>query len=158
MPRTPNKTKKHDFFKSFMDMREHFDDFFGDFYDKFLELPSDFRSAVQTDFIRTDVNLSETDDCYKINMELSGVDKEDIDIEYEDGVLHVSAEKKEESEEKDENFYKKECSYGNVYRSFSLPDGIKEDSIKADYKNGVLKVCAMKDGTRVRKKKKISVE
>lgn len=150
--------KDNDFLKSFSNIRESLDSFFSDFHDSFFELPKILEKKIAKDIIKTDANLSETDNCYKVTMELSGVDRDDIDIEYQDGLLTVKAEKKEEKEDKNEDFYRKECSYGTVERSFSLPNNVKEDTIKADYNNGVLKIKIEKNGNKPKKTKKINIE
>jgi len=122
-------------------------------------MPSIFKKEFDKDFKVPQINLSETKDKYKIIAEIPGVKQSDIEVEFCDGMLAISAKKGHEKEEKGENFYRQECSYGSFYKTISLPDDIKEDSMKADYKNGVLKIEISKNGKSSSKpKKKITVK
>lgn len=68
------------------------------------------------------------------------MEKKDFSIKIENGALHISAEKKEEKQEKKDNFFRKEFNYSSFHRSFALPENVKEEQIKANYENGILKV------------------
>lgn len=84
------------------------------------------------------VNIREEKDGYTIEFAAPGLKKEDFKIELKDGLLTVSSEKKEENEETDKNYTRKEFSYSAFSRSFRLPDHIAAEHIKATYKDGVL--------------------
>jgi HSP20 family protein len=75
-----------------------------------------------------------------VRADLPGVPKEDIQIEVENGVLTLSGERRQESEERREGFYRSERSYGSFYRAIPLPDDVNEDRIEATYDNGVLEL------------------
>lgn len=107
-------------------------DLFGDDLDSFLGLTDRERAFVP----RIDIKENKTN--YKIIAELPGMEKDDVKVEVNDHILTVAGEKKEEKEEKEDNYYWVERSYGSFHRSFSLPEDIKEDKIKAGFKNGVL--------------------
>ena len=85
-------------------------------------------------------NISETDKEYLIKAELPEVKKEDVKVELADGVITISGERKQEKESKDENVLRVESFYGTFSRSFSLPDNVDASAIKAECKDGVLRV------------------
>ncbi|HSE80860.1 MAG TPA: Hsp20/alpha crystallin family protein [Gaiellaceae bacterium] len=86
------------------------------------------------------VDVWETEDELVLSFDLPGIAEDDIAVELEDNVLTVSGERQRTSEHSSERFYRFERRYGTFSRSVTLPPGIKEDSIKADYKDGVLEV------------------
>jgi HSP20 family protein len=76
-----------------------------------------------------------------VRSELPGIDPErDVELTVEDGVLHIEARREERSESKDKNVYRSEFRYGSFSRNVALPAGVKEDDIKASYKDGILEV------------------
>lgn len=91
---------------------------------------------------RPRVDLAETDDAYQIHVDVPGMRKEDIDINFQNGQLTVSGERRAETSESDEkrNYMRVERSYGRFYRSFSLPNTVAIDQIEANYENGVLNI------------------
>lgn len=113
------------------------------------------------EFFRKDwipaVNISETDKSYEIEMAAPGLKKEDFHVKVENGILTISTEKKSEKESKDKNYTRKEFNYTSFFRSFTLPENVKEDSIKATYDNGVLKLNVVKTTVNVAKVKEIAV-
>jgi HSP20 family protein len=84
------------------------------------------------------VDISETEGEYQIKAEIPDVKKEDVKVTVEDGVLTIQGERKHEKEEKGKKFHRIERSYGSFVRTFSLPDVIEEEKVKADFKDGVL--------------------
>ena len=86
------------------------------------------------------VDLYEKDDHFVIKAELPGVDKKDISIDLKDRVLTLSGERSNENEVKEENFYRRERSYGKFQRSFTLPADVDADKIKAEFKDGLLMI------------------
>jgi HSP20 family protein len=75
-----------------------------------------------------------------LRADLPGIKPEDVKIELEDGVLTVSGEHREESEEKEERYVRRERRYGSFSRSMALPKGVSADDIDANCKDGVLEV------------------
>ena len=75
-----------------------------------------------------------------VRADLPGMKHEDIDVEIADGALILSGERKEESEEKKEDFYRTERSYGSFYRSIPVPETVKPENATAKFDNGVLEV------------------
>lgn len=90
------------------------------------------------------VNISENKTAYKLNVAAPGFKKEDFKLEVQNGYLVISAETKEETEDKDEKYTRQEYSYNSFSRSFSLPEQIKEEDIAAQYEDGLLKVTIPK--------------
>jgi HSP20 family protein len=104
---------------------------------------SALRSNFDCDFMPR-VDIIEDENNVHLNFELPGMEKDQIKVMVEDGVLTVSGERKHESEEKDKNFVRTERAYGAFSRSFTLPDNIDHEKISADYKNGLLNVTLAK--------------
>ncbi len=90
------------------------------------------------------VNVSETDDAYQIDAELAGVSKDDINLNYQNGIVTIRAERKEKKEEKKKNYSKMESFYGSFQRSLQLPNNADEKHISAKFADGVLKVAIPK--------------
>ncbi|MFH2135256.1 MAG: Hsp20/alpha crystallin family protein [Pseudomonadota bacterium] len=90
------------------------------------------------------VDISETDDAYLIKGEIPGVKKEDVKVSVQDGMLTIQGERKMEKEEKSKKFHRVECSYGNFVRSFRMPEDADENSVKAEFKDGILNVTLPK--------------
>ena len=86
------------------------------------------------------VDIYETGDGVVLKVELPGVNKDDVSVEVKDNVLTLKGERLLNPEIKDENYYRKERSFGKFNRSFSLQETIKPDLIKASFKNGVLTI------------------
>lgn len=81
---------------------------------------------------------------YKIKADLPGIKKDDVKISFSDGKLNISGERNQENETKDVKCHRIERTFGKYYRSFTLPKEIKEDKIKAEFKDGQLTVTIPK--------------
>lgn len=90
------------------------------------------------------VDISETEAEYQIKAEIPDVKKEDVKVTVEDGVLTIQGDRKHEKEEKGKKYHRIERSYGSFVRTFSLPDVIDEDKVKAEFKDGVLNLSLPK--------------
>ena len=91
------------------------------------------------------MNIKENDENFEIEVAAPGFNKEDFEIVYENGVIHISVEHKEETEEKEETFTKREFNYHSFKRSFTLPENVNEDEkIEATYNHGILKLVLAK--------------
>lgn len=91
-----------------------------------------------------DVDIKETETDITVKADLPGLKKEDIEVSVDNDMLVIKGERKFEKEEKDKNYVRVERSYGSFYRSFTIGVPVKEDEIKASYKNGVLEVLVPK--------------
>jgi HSP20 family protein len=103
-------------------------------------------------------DISETDKEYLIRAALPAVKKDDVKVTYENGVLTLSAERRQKEEQKDEKFHRVESYYGNFSRTFALPDVIEEDALKAESKDGVLTIHVPKAQSEVKKLTTIKVQ
>jgi HSP20 family protein len=103
------------------------------------------------------VNISEDDKKFEIEFAVPGMRKGDFKINVENGVLNVSAERREEKEEKKKNYTRQEYRYNSFSRSFTLPENAKDDDIKANYEDGVLKLNIAKKAMSVSKVKQIEI-
>ena len=116
-----------------------------DYFDQMEKsLFGDFGKAYAS--IKTDI--MDEGDHFLLKCELPGLKKEDINIEIDNDVLTVSAEYKEENEEKKENYLRRERRYGSFSRSFDISD-ISSDQISAAYENGILKLQLPKKAPQV---------
>ena len=84
------------------------------------------------------VDIYETDNDIVLKAELPGVDPKDVEVRVEDNTLYLKGERKHEKEVKEQNYHRVERSYGSFARSFSLPNSINADKVKAEYKDGLL--------------------
>jgi len=85
------------------------------------------------------------------------VKKEDVHVEFHDGTLTVSVERKYEKKEENEKYHRIERSYGKFQRSFYLGDGVSADSIQASLQDGVLEITAPKPEKKTPEVKKIAI-
>jgi HSP20 family protein len=79
-------------------------------------------------------------DIFVLSVDLPGVTREQVQVEVDDGILHLRGERKFEKEVKEESYHRVERSYGTFHRSFSLPDSVDPDKVAAELKDGVLAV------------------
>ena len=93
------------------------------------------QSFTQSDWVPP-VDINESDKDFLITVEVPQIDKDDIKVQVQNGMLNISGERKYENEDK--KAHRIERYYGSFQRSFKLPDNVKEDKIHADHKNGVL--------------------
>jgi len=90
------------------------------------------------------VDIYETKEAIVVKAELPGIEQKDIDVQVHDNILTLRGERKFESDVKRENFHRIERSYGTFQRSFSLPNIIQQDQIKARFNNGILEITLPK--------------
>jgi HSP20 family protein len=86
------------------------------------------------------MDLVETEDHFVLRADLPGMTEDDVKIEFEDGALTVSGERKAEHESKNEGYYRVERAFGSFSRSLTLPQGVDPESVTASFDNGVLEV------------------
>jgi len=101
------------------------------------------------------MDVSESEDAYTYTAELPGMDKADIDVSVQDGLLVVSGEKRSERDETRDNIRHSERRYGRFQRAFSLPADAVDAKVDAKYDNGVLEITVPRSpdlakATRVR--------
>ena len=86
------------------------------------------------------VNIREDEKNYMLDLAVPGIDKNDLKIDINEDVLTVSSETKNESEESNDGFKRKEFSYSSFCRSFYIPENVNRDKIEAKHKDGVLTI------------------
>lgn len=104
------------------------------------------------------VNVKDRENTYEIELTAPGLKKEDFKIHVENGVLTISSETKKEEEEKNEKFTRKEFSYSAFSRSFSVPENVADEDVKAHYENGLLRLTLKKKALETPRKKQIEVQ
>ena len=97
------------------------------------------------------IDISETETQYVVDVELSGIEKKDIDLNIENNRLTISGERKFEKTEDGKQYHRVETSYGTFSRSLQLPENVNPDSIKASYKDGILNVSIDKSEEKLKK-------
>jgi HSP20 family protein len=102
-------------------------------------------------------DISETDTAYLIKAEIPGVNKEDVKVTLQDGMLTIQGERKMEKEEKNKKFHRIERSYGSFVRSFRLPEDADESAVRAEFKDGMLNVTLIKSAKTKQKAIEVSV-
>lgn len=86
------------------------------------------------------MNLAETDDAYEVTMELPGLKPDDVRVEYQSEGLVVSGERKEEQQQEGKTFLRVERPYGSFRRVISLPGAVNEETIDAEFQDGILRI------------------
>ncbi len=138
-------------------------------FDDFMDFPFDrdffgrrnpLYGKHEKNLMKTDVK--ETDSTYELAIDLPGFKKDEVTAKLEDGYLTISASKGMEKEEKDEKngtFIRRERYTGQCSRSFYVGDGVNEDDIKAKFEDGILKLMIpKKEAKEIEQKKYIAIE
>jgi len=104
------------------------------------------------------VNIVESKEDYRIEVAAPGLNKDDFKINLENNVLTVSSEKEDKHEENDEKVMRREFSYSSFSRSFTLPQTVNSEKIKASHKDGILQVIIpKKDEAREKPSREIKI-
>jgi HSP20 family protein len=104
------------------------------------------------------VDASEDDKAYHVTAELPGLSQNDVEVTFADNTLTISGEKKEEKEVKEENYHRRERSFGSFRRSFTLPTEVDEEKIAASFKDGIMTIHLPKSQQAQKKAKKITIQ
>ncbi|PRP85306.1 heat shock protein Hsp20 [Planoprotostelium fungivorum] len=120
---------------------------FRDIYSPFLDLQT-LKPLFDEKHRRASHGLQKTTDGYVVEAELAGIPKENVSVEVKDGVLHISGKQKVEEEKEGRKMY----SRSDFYQSIRLPKDVDQESVKASYVDGLLKVQMkgreLKDNTK----------
>ena len=131
--------------RDFFNLEREFNRMFNTFNDRFgLARKNDKDEEYENAVWMPLTDVAEDKDNYYLKADLPGIKKEDVKISFSDGSLSISGERAQEKESKDKKYHRIERSYGRYYRSFNLPEQIKEDKIKAEFKDGQLNVTIPK--------------
>ncbi len=104
------------------------------------------------------IDVAETKGEIVVTVEIPGMDARDLDISLNEGTLTIKGEKKQEKEEKEQNYHLIERRYGTFVRSIPLPMGVESNKVTASYKDGVLKITLPKSEEAKKNEIKIKVE
>lgn len=127
-------------FRGFRDMQSEFDRLFGQAFGHAARTAGGGEWSPAIDVLTEDGDV-------KIRAELPGIKREDIDVGFHNGVLTISGERTEESERKAGSGYLiRERRHGAFRRSMTLPEGVKEDDIRAGFQDGVLEITVKATG------------
>ena len=107
-------------------------DLFDDFFD------DNFFTRKDKNLMKTDIR--ETSDKYIVDVDLPGFSKENINLSLDNGYLNISAKVDKEEKNEEEKYVRQERFYGECSRSFYVGDDVKEEDIKAEFKNGILNI------------------
>jgi HSP20 family protein len=102
------------------------------------------------------VNINETNDEFLVNVDLPGINKEDISLNLDNNMLTITGERKFEVDEKKDNYHRVEKQYGKFSRAFRLPNNVDEKNVEAEYKNGELHITLKKKEEK--KPREISIQ
>ena len=116
-----------------------FADFMSDFFNDDFFSPMEMTSEIS----KFNADVRETDNEYLVSAELPGVNKEDINLDYDNNNLIIRARRQEVHDDKRENYIRKERSYGEFSRSLYL-NNVNKEGIRAKFDNGVLKIILPK--------------
>ncbi len=132
---------------------EQFDRGWGSFPSLFAGTGSQGAASVMPQFDVRDDGKALT-----IEAELPGVDEKDVTVSLADGVLTVKGEKKQEREEKKDNYYLSERSFGSFERSLRMPEWVDDGKVEAHFDKGVLKIVAPKKPEAVKSERQIEIK
>jgi len=131
-------------------------DLLNEFFNTFQALEQEEPKEV-FDFTPT-VNTREDKDAYYIEVDLPGVKKEDVDISIDKNVLTIKGKREVREEVQEDDYYRVESRYGTFSRSFTLPEKVDVDNVKAHTEDGVLEITIPKLTVLKETTKKIEIE
>jgi HSP20 family protein len=141
----------------FSAMRDEMDRVFGRF-ERDWPLPSLFGRDSRSAMMVPELDVRENTNAITIEAELPGVEEKDVTVTLANGVLTIKGEKKQEKEEKSENYHLTERSFGSFQRSLRLPDTVDDTKVEAHFDKGVLKVTAGKKPEAVKAERRIEIK
>ena len=141
--------------RNYFSLRDQMDDLLKSFFEPGKDLSKGWKSIESNPFA---LDIIENKDNIIIKGDMPGFDSKDIDIEYNDGVLTISGERKKEKEEENSDYKLVERRYGKFSRSLSIPSYADVSKIKAKVKNGSLNLTIPKKEEAKPKSIKVEVE
>ena len=139
-------------------MRSEMDRMFERFEHGWPRWPTAIGRGFERNMMVPELDVHDNGKQLTIEVDLPGVDEKDVSVTLANGMLTIRGEKKTEREEKKENYYMAERSYGAFERSLRMPDTIDENKLEAKFDKGVLKVVAQKKPEAIKAEKKIEIK
>lgn len=133
MPRSGNESKKRN-----VTGLPSFSSWIDNFFD--TDLGTGLLSNFNTGMTLPAVNIKENDENYFLEVAVPGMKKDDFDVEIDNDILTISAETKSDNETQQDNYTRREFGYASFKRTFTLPDTVESDKIKAKYEDGILNI------------------
>lgn len=131
-------------------------------FDRYMKSTGLQRAGLQEPLTAQDwspkVDIVETESKFEIKAELPEVNREDVHVSIDNGVMTIKGERKQEKEEKGKTFHRIERHFGSFSRSFTLPDNVDQDRIKAAFKDGVMTVELPKNAESKPKSISVSID
>ena len=143
------------FWEPFARLRSEFDRLLDTFGGRPSGLPA-FRSMLGA--VVPALEMTKNGNGYALTAELPGMEPDDVHITLTDNVLRISGEKKESRDEKEHDYFVSERRYGTFERVLQVPDDVDPESIKANFKNGVLKIELKRDKKAAAAERKIPIK
>jgi HSP20 family protein len=92
-----------------------------------------------------------------VRADLPGLTKDDVNVEVADNGITIEGERKKETDEKGEGYYRSERTYGRFFRRVPLPEGVKAEDAQATFSNGVLEITIPTAKTEQRKSRRLEI-
>src|ERR1700686_3141126 len=143
---------RYDPFREFVTLQDRMNRLFRD-----PRGPEGHDESLTTTAFAPPVDVYEDEHNVTLKIEVPGIDEKDIDVRIETNPLTVHAKRKFKTQEKKENDRREERQYGSFTRTFTLPQTVDQESIRADYDKGVLKIKLAKKAEAKPKQIKVNV-
>ena len=113
-------------------------------WDPFREMAPFWPGEDQPVHFAPEFEVKETQDAFVFKADLPGIKEKDLEITMTGNRLTISGKREAEKEQNTDVYYARECSYGGFTRAFTLPSTVDTSNVKADYKDGVLRITLPK--------------
>jgi len=159
LPASPSPSSLDPLLQLHREVDRLFDDAFRGFGGRWPSLTLPSVASEGDDLLRPSLDIHETDQQYRITLEVPGVEEKDIQLTLDEDVLWIRGEKRQEQEQQEGQYHRIERSYGSFQRALNLPGDADQDEIKASFKIGVLTVTIGKrEHAEVSTSRKIPIE
>ncbi len=129
-----------------------------DLFEQFTDDPLWKKPARWNRFQAPSLDLSETDEDYLIEMEIPGMEPDDLDITLSENTLTVKGEKEQKETDEDRDYHRTERRYGTFTRQVHLPDSVNEEDVDAEYARGILRLTVPKAKQASRRQIEVNVK
>ena len=151
LPRIKNKTEAN----NSTVRHNHLDNIIDNFFNEFYSFPLSTLNNMEGNLLPR-IDISETDLEYCLEVEMPGVNQQNIELKIDNNILSLKGQKEQNSEDKGENYHMRGRHYGSFQRSISLPSNVNEEDIQAHFENGIL--CVKIPKKEQGKAKKIEIK